>query len=109
MRLTFVAPSATGDALEIASWLRTFSERDHEIRTVVVGEKDRIARALVTLQFIFVDVQTGKPVPTVASFPSSGDRNLTLELPAVGPYLESVKALPRGWKEEAVPPSPQEK
>ena len=109
VRLTFVAPAATGDALEIASWLRAFSERDHEIRVVVVGEQDRIARALITLQFIFVDVQTGKPAPTVASFPSSADRNLVLELPAVGPYLDTVKNLPRGWKEEAAAAPPQEK
>ncbi len=101
VRLVFLAPSATGDTLEIASWLHTFSERDHEIRVAVAGEKDRIARALITLRFIFVDVQTGKPVPTLASFPSRADRNLALELPPVGPYLETVKNLPRDWKDEA--------
>jgi acyl-CoA thioesterase FadM len=101
IRLVFVSPSAIGDNLEIASWVRTFSERDLEIRVLVSGKDDRLARALITIQFIFVNVQTGKPVPVPESLPSHADRNLIVELPPVAPYLETLKNLPRDWKEAA--------
>lgn len=102
VKLGFVAPSASGDALEVTSWLRAFTEMDHDIRVVIAGQHDRIARCVVTIRFIFVDVQTKKPVPVPASLPSRADRNLILELPPVGPYLDTVKGVPRDWKAEAM-------
>ncbi len=100
-RMLFLAPAAVGDALEITTWVRAFSERDCEVRALVIGRKDRVARAAVTMSFIFVNVETNRPVPVPASLPSHATENLILTMPEVAPYLDGVKNLPSDWKAQA--------
>lgn len=100
-RITFFAPSAVGDRLEISTWVRAYSERDCEVRAMIIGQDDRVARAGVVLQFIFVNVETNRPVPVPASLPSHADTNLIIALPEVAPYLDAVKRLPSDWKAQA--------
>jgi acyl-CoA thioesterase FadM len=106
VRLTFLVPAATGDSLEVASWLYELTERDLEIRMLVVGEKDRLARALIAMRFIFVDTSTNRPTAVPKTLPSTSERNLVVELGPIGPYLETVKNLPRDWKDSPVAAPP---
>lgn len=106
IRLTFLAPAATGDSLEVASWLSELTERDLENRIIVVGEKDRFARALITMRFVFVDTATNRPAAVPKTLPSTAERNLVVELDPIAPYLETVKNLPRDWKDSPVAAPP---
>lgn len=102
IHVQYLAPLAVGDTIEVTTWVRGYTERDVDIRSMVVGKQDRYARALVAIQFAVVNVETGRPVGTPETLPSQADRNLIVELPPVAPYLDTVKRLPPEWKAASV-------
>ena len=93
----FLVPAMVGDFLEVASWGFQLEPDGFRARFAIVGEKDRAARALGTMRFVTVNVDTGRKAPPPASLPSDADENLLLTRPTAAEYLRSVKNVPSDW------------
>ena len=105
IRYQFGMPCSMGDAIEVTSWVERYSERDQEQRCIVVGQEDRLVRANAVFTFVCVNLETGKKAPMPLIWPSSADRNLSLDQPSAADYLATVKNPPADWV-EAVQRSP---
>lgn len=97
IRYQFGIPSKMGDAIEVASWVERYSDRDMDLRCIIVGQADRLVRASTTATFVCVNLETGKRTQTPPTWTSNSDRNLALEQPTSVEYLATVRNPPAEW------------
>src|SRR5690606_37575553 len=71
IEIAYLRPAFVGEALEVASWVETLGSSSFEVRVVVTGLEDRIARVAAKVHFVAVDTKNGAPVPVPATLPSS--------------------------------------
>ncbi len=90
-------PALVGDFLEVASWGTQLEPDGFRARFLIVGEKDRAARALGTMRFMTVHAETGRKIAPPATLPSDADENLLLTRPTAADYLRTVKNAPADW------------
>lgn len=99
----FVGPAFVGDFLEVASWGFAQEADGFRARFVIVGERDRSARALGTMRFVTVNPDTGRKVPLPATLPSEAETNPLLARPTAMEYLRTVKNVPADWSVGTAP------
>jgi acyl-CoA thioesterase FadM len=97
LAVEFRLPALVGDFLEVASWGYLLEPDGFRARFVIIGEKDRAARALGTMRFMTVHAETGRRIPAPATLPSEAGENLLLTRPTAAEYLKSVKNVPADW------------
>jgi len=99
--VTFLAPAFVGDYLEVASWGFLLEPDGFRARFVIIGEQDRVARAIGSMRFMTVNTGTGRRTPPPATLPSEADVNLLHTRPTAAEYLQTVRNVPSDWGEIA--------
>ena len=102
IEVAYLRPAFVGEMLELASWIEALGSSSFEVRVVVAGLEDRIARAAAKIHFVTVDIRSGAPVPVPATLPSSASTNPLLDLPQLSGYYRGIRGLPEGWSALAV-------
>jgi acyl-CoA thioester hydrolase len=97
IEVLYLRPAFVGDLLEVGSWIEELRKSSFEVRAVVIGAKDRRARALARIDFVTVDAKTGKALPIPAALPAGAHPETLAALPAVPEYLGAIKGLPTDW------------
>lgn len=102
VEVAYFRPAFVGEMLELASWIETLGGSSFEVRVIVAGLEDRLARAAAKIHFVTVDTRSGAPVPVPEVLPSSATTDPLLDLPHLSGYYGSVRGLPEGWSALAV-------
>lgn len=107
IEIAYLRPAFVGDALELGSWTEEIGGSSFEVRAMVVGNSDRVVRALASIHFVTVDARTGRAVPVPPALPSSMTSNPLPLQPLLASYLSTVTGLPERWssKHAATPQS----
>jgi acyl-CoA thioester hydrolase len=105
IEITYFRPAFVGEMLELASWIEALGTSSFEVRVVVAGLEDRIARAAAKIHFVAVDTRSGAPVPVPATLPSSANADPLRDLPQLSGYYGAVRGLPEGWSALALEPA----
>ena len=95
--VTYLAPAFVGDFLEVASWGILLQPDGFRARFAIIGEQDRVARAIGTMRFVTVNTETGRKTPPPPTLPSEADVNLLHTRPTAAEYLQNVKNVPADW------------
>ena len=95
--VTFLAPAFVGDFLEVASWGVQLEPDGFRARFAIIGEQDRMARAIGAMRFVTVNTDTGRKMSPPVTLPSDSDVNLLHSLPTVAEYLQGVRNVPPDW------------
>jgi acyl-CoA thioester hydrolase len=102
IEIAYLWPAFVGEMLELASWIEALGHSSFEVRAVVVGLEDRIARAAARIHFVAVDSRSGATVPVPATLPSSASVDPLRELPQLSGYYGTIHGLPEGWSALAI-------
>lgn len=94
----YLAPAFVGDFLEVGSWGYQLEPEGFRARFVILGERDRAARATGQMRFVTVSMTSGRKVALPASVPSDADENLLLGRPTAAEYLNTVRNTPEDWR-----------
>jgi acyl-CoA thioester hydrolase len=89
-------PCKVGDALEAASWAESFTPNGLKVRGVISGKEGRV-RAVGTIDFITVDLRTGRPVALPESLPSRAEEDPLPKRPTPQEYLKGLQGVPESW------------
>jgi acyl-CoA thioester hydrolase len=95
--VAYLRAAMVGEALELGSWIETLGESSFEVRVVVAGREDRMARAAAKIRFVAVDTRSGTPVPIPRTLPSSASAAPLRDLPRLSDYYSTIRGLPEGW------------
>ena len=94
LNVRFVSPSFQGEVLEIASWVRLVTEQSFELSLVAASLAKRHAKAVARIEFVSVDMKTGRPTKIPNSLPSRSSDNPISRLPSSSTYLATISGLP---------------
>jgi acyl-CoA thioester hydrolase len=95
--VSFLRPALVGELLEVGSWIEELGTLSFEVRAILAGADDRLARAVATIHFVTVDARTGRPLPVPDRLPSSATSDPLPALPMLAAYLSSLTGLPQQW------------
>lgn len=76
IEVSYLRPAFVGDRLEIGSWIDTLGGSSFEVRALVTGADDRIARTAIRTQFVTVDSRSAgrSRCPTCSRVPQPSTR-----------------------------------
>lgn len=98
MSTRFLLPCFQGETLEIASWVSQKSSHGFTLSVIMSSMKNHKAKACGRIQFVSVDMKTGRPIALPQALPSRAESDLTVERPTAQAYLEKIVGKPEDFQ-----------
>lgn len=97
INVRFVSPSFQGEVLEIASWVNSTSEYGFTLNMIIASEAKRKTKAIAKVQFVSVDMKTGRPTKLPDALPSRSSEALILTRPDSVSYKSTITGIPEDF------------
>lgn len=97
MSTRFLSPCFQGETLELASWVSEKLPSGFTLSVLMSSKKNHKAKACGRIQFVSIDLRTGKPVNLPEALPSRSESDLISDRPASLTYLEQIVGLPEDF------------
>lgn len=94
INVRFVSPSFQGEVLEIASWVSSIGEYGFTLNMIMASEAKRKAKAIAKVQFVAVDMKTGRPTELPETLPSRSADSPILTRPDANTYKHTITGIP---------------
>lgn len=97
INVRFLNPSFQGEVLEIASWVSSINEYSFTLNIIMASEAKRKAKALAKVQFVSVDMKTGRPTKLPEALPSRSTESLIHTRPDSNTYKSTITGIPEDF------------
>lgn len=97
IQVRFSSPSFQSEILEIASWVSGKNESGFTLSLVMLSELKRKVKSSARVQFVSVDMKTGRSTNLPISLPTRSAESLIATRPMAEVYKTSVIGLPEDF------------